>query len=73
LDISILGTTAFDVPMTSEQVFWMIFLRVGVRMRLSGVTVETMASGEIGMRNWTGEHGAAAVVVAEVRPAGNLE
>jgi len=38
---------------------------VGVHTGLLGVTVESITSGEIGTRHWTGEQGAAAVVAAE--------
>ena len=38
---------------------------MGVRIGLLGVTVESISSGEIGTRHWTGEQGAAAVVAAE--------
>ena len=72
-DISILGTNAFDDQLASEEVVWTFFLRVGVRIGLLGVTVESISSGEIGTRHWTGEQGAAAVVAAEERPHGNLE
>ena len=65
LDISILGTNAFDDQLASEEVVWTFFLRVGVRIGLLGVTEESIASGEIGTRHWTGEQGAAAVVAAE--------
>jgi hypothetical protein len=72
-DISILGTNAFDDQLAIEEVVWRFFLRVGVRIGLLGVTVESISGGEIGTRNWTGEQGAAAVVAAEVRPHGNHE
>ena len=72
-DILILGTNAFDDQLASEEVVWTFFLRVGVRIGLLGVTVESISSGEIGTRHWTGEQGAAAVVAAEERPHGNLE
>jgi hypothetical protein len=72
-DILILGATTFDDQLASEQVVWTFFLRVGVRTGLLGVTVESISSGEIGTRHWTGEQGAAAVVAAEERPGGNLE
>jgi len=64
-DISILGTNAFDDQLASEEVVWTFFLRVGVRIGLLGVTVESISSGEIGTRHRTGEQGAAAVVAAE--------
>ena len=63
--ISILGTNAFDDQLASEEVVWTFFLRVGVRIGLLGVTVESISSVEIGTRHWTGEQGAAAVVAAE--------
>ena len=72
-DIQILGATNFDDQLASEEVVWTFFLRVGVRIGLLGVTVESISSGEIGTRHWTGEQGAAAVVAAEERPHGNLE
>jgi len=71
--IQILGATAIDDQLASEEVVWTFFLRVGVRIGLLGVTVESISSGEIGTRHWTGEQGAAAVVAAEERPHGNLE
>jgi hypothetical protein len=72
-DNSILGTHACDDQLASKEVFWTFFLRVGVRIWLLGVTVESISSGEIGTRRWTAEQGAAAVVAAEERPHGNLE
>ena len=72
-DISILGTNAFDDQLASEEVVWPFFLRVGVYIGLLGVTVESISSGEIGTRHWTGKQGAAAVVAAEELPHGNLE
>ena len=71
-DISILGTTAVDNQLASEEVVWTFFLRVGVRIELLGVTMESISRGEIGTRHWTGEQGAMALVAAEVRPHGNL-
>jgi len=72
-DIKILRANAFDDQLASEEVVWMFFLRVGVCIGLLGVTVESIYSGEIGTRNWTGEQGAAAVVAAHERRHGNLE
>jgi len=69
----ILGATAIDDQLASEEVVWTFFLRVGVRIGLLGVTVESISTGEIGTRHWTGEQGAAAVVAAEERPHRNLE
>jgi hypothetical protein len=43
----------------------MFFLRVGVCIRLLGVTVKSISSGEIGTRHWTDEQGAAVVVAPE--------
>jgi len=42
-----------------------VFLRVGDCTGLLGVTVESISSGEIGTRHWTGEQGAVEVVAAE--------
>jgi len=64
-DILILGATALDDQLASEEVVWTIFLRVGVLIGLLGVTVESISSGEIGTRHWTGEQGAVAVVAAD--------
>jgi len=58
--IQTLGATAFDDPMASEEVVWTFFLRVGVHIGLLGVPVESISSGEIGTRHWTGEQGATA-------------
>jgi len=41
---------------------------VGVRIGLLGVTVESISSGEIGTRHWTGEQGAAAATVRKMFP-----
>jgi len=46
LDISILGTNAFDDRLASEEVVWTFFLRVGVRIGLLGATVEGITDGE---------------------------
>jgi len=59
-DILILGATTFDDQLASDEIVWMFFLRVEVRIGLLGVTVESISSGEIGTRHWTGEQGAAA-------------
>jgi hypothetical protein len=72
-DIKILGAIALDDQLASEEVVWTFSLRLGVRIGLLGVTVESIAGGEIGTRHWTGEQGATAVVAAEERPHGNLE
>jgi hypothetical protein len=72
-NIQILGATAIDNQLASEEVIWTFFLRVGVCIGLLGVTVESISRGEIGTRHWTGEQGAAAVVPAEERPHRNLE
>ena len=58
--IQILGVTAIDDLLASEQVVWTFILRVIVHSGLLGVTVESISSGEIGTRHWTGEQGAAA-------------
>jgi len=64
-NIQILGGTAIDNQVASEEVVWMFFLRVGVCIGLLGVTVGSISSWEIGTRHWMGEQGAAAVVAAE--------
>jgi hypothetical protein len=43
----------------------MLSLRVGVRIGLPGVTLESISNGQIGTRHWTGEQGAAAVFPTE--------
>jgi len=67
-DIQILGANAFDDQLASEEVVWTFFLRVGVRIGLLGVTVESISSGEIGTRHWTGEQGAAAATARKRFP-----
>jgi len=47
-DILIFGATTFDDQLASEVIVWTFFLRVGVRIGLLGVTVESISSGEIG-------------------------
>jgi len=64
-DILILRATTFDDQLASEEVVWTFFQRVGVRIDLLGVIVESISSGEIGTRHWTSEQGAVAVVAAE--------
>jgi len=49
--IQILRATAIDDLLASEVVIWSFSLRVGVRIGLLGVTVESIASGEIGTRH----------------------
>jgi len=44
--IQILGATAIDDLLASEQVVWTFFLRVGVRIGLLGATVEGITDGE---------------------------
>jgi len=68
-----LGAHAFHVQQASEEVIWMFFLRMAVPIGLLGVRVESISSGEIGTRHWTGEQGAAAVVAAEEHPHGNMK
>jgi len=58
--IQLLGATAIDNLLASEQVVWTFCLRVAVRIGLLGVSVESTSSGEIRTRHWTGEQGAAA-------------
>jgi len=64
-DILILGTHVFDNQLCCEEVTWTFFQRVGVCVRLLGVTMDRICSGEILTRHWTGEQEAAVVVVAE--------
>jgi len=45
-DIQILGATAFDNLLASDQVIWTFFLRVGDCTRLLGATVEGITDGE---------------------------
>ena len=58
----ILEATTIDHIRGSEQVDWTIIERGGIRPRLLGVTVESLSSGEIGTRHWTGEQRAAAAI-----------
>jgi len=44
--IQILEATAVDDQLASDEVVWTFFLRVGVRIGLLGVTVESISSGE---------------------------
>jgi len=44
--IQILGATAIDDLLASEQVVWTFFLRVGVHTGLLGATVEGITDGE---------------------------
>jgi len=66
--IQILGATAIDDLLASEQVIWSFFLRVGVHIGLLGVNVESLTSGEIGTRHRTGEQGAAAATASKRFP-----
>jgi len=66
--ILILGATAIDDLLASEQVVWTFFLRVGDRTGLLGVTVESISSAEIGTRHWTGEQGAEAATARKRFP-----
>jgi hypothetical protein len=54
-DIQILGDNAFDHQLASEEVVWTFFLGVGIHIGLLRVTVESISSGGIGTRHWTGE------------------
>jgi len=65
LNSSILGTNTFDDQLASEDIVWTLFLRVRVCIRLLGVTIESILSGEISTRHWTGDEGAVAVVAGE--------
>ena len=48
--IQILGATAIDDLLASEEVVWTFFLGVGVRIGLLGGTVESISRGEIGTK-----------------------
>jgi len=71
--IQILGATAIDDQLASEEIVWTFVLTVEGCIRVMGVTVECISRGETGTRHWTGEQGAAAVVAAEAHPHGKLE
>jgi hypothetical protein len=73
LDLSILGTNAFNNQLASEEVVWTLFLSVGVDIGLLGVIVQGISGGENGTKNWTGEQGVAEVVEAVVHPRENIE
>lgn len=62
-DIQILRVNSFDDILACKPVVWIFFLGVGDYIGLPGVTMESISSGEIGNRHWTGEQGAAAAVV----------
>jgi len=51
--IQILGATATDDRLASEEVVWTFFLTVGVRIGLLGVAVKSISSSEIGTGHWT--------------------
>jgi hypothetical protein len=70
--IQILGTTAIDNLLASQQVGWIFFLRVGVGTGLRGVTVESISSGGISNRHWTAEQRPAAAKVRKRFPRVNL-
>jgi hypothetical protein len=44
--IRIVAATAIDDQLAGEEVVWTFFLRVGVRIGLLGVTVESISRGE---------------------------
>ena len=67
-DINILGANASDDQLASEVGVWAFFLNVAVRIRLLGVTVECISSGEIGTWNWMGEQGAVAATARKIFP-----
>jgi hypothetical protein len=54
-DIQILGANVFDNQLASAVVVWTFSIRVGVCLELLPVTVESISSGEIGPRHWSGE------------------
>jgi len=61
----ILGATAFDNLLASEEGVWTFFLRVGNCTGLRGVSVESITSIEVDTRCWTAKQGP--VVVAAKR------
>jgi hypothetical protein len=67
-DIQILGAKAVYDQLASEEVVWTFNLRVGVRIGLLGVTVESISCGGIGTRHWTGEQGTAAATARKRFP-----
>jgi len=71
--MQILEVTGIDDKLASEDVLSTFVLRVAVCLGLLGVAVESISSGDIGTRHWTGEQGAASVVAAEECPHGSLE
>jgi len=54
-DIQILGDIAFGDHLASEAVVLTFFQGVSMRMRMVAVTMESISSGEIGTRHWTGK------------------
>jgi hypothetical protein len=63
--IPIHGATAIDDLLASEEFRWTFIIKVGVCIRLSGVSVDRICSGDRDTRNGTGEQGAAMVVAPE--------
>ena len=69
LYIQILGAMAIDDLLASEQVVWTFFSRVEDCTGLLEVTVESISSGELGTRHWTGEQGAAVAAARKMNPS----
>jgi hypothetical protein len=73
-DIEILGATAFDDLLASDETIETFALRIGECSGLLGATMEVTTLGNpgeietINPKRWTSEQGAAAVVAAEERP-----
>jgi hypothetical protein len=64
----ILEATAIEDQLASDNVKLTIFLAVGISIELLGVIVESISSGEMASRHWTGGYGAVVVVAAEECP-----
>jgi hypothetical protein len=79
-DIKILGATAFDDLLASEETIETLALRIGECSALLGATMEITTLEDPGAietlnpKRWTSKQGAAAVVAAEEEPhSGILE
>jgi len=63
--IEILGGTAIDDILASEEVIYMFFPRVRAPTRLLGLTLAGIADAKRGITYWTGEQGVAVAAVRE--------
>jgi len=68
-DIQLLAVNAFDNLLAGEEVIWIFFQRVKDCTGLLEVTVESISSGEIGTRYWTGEQRVAAAAKTKSQPS----